>query len=85
MAAGYTASTIGALVISLTVGLFGFHESIHASFVVESLVIEGITVLALTGWTVLVARRILSPAHRPRPAAQPGHDSRHARATRTHR
>jgi hypothetical protein len=84
-AAGYTASTIGALVISLTVGLFGFRESIHASFVVESLVIEGITVLALTGWTVLVARRILSPARRPRPAAQPGHDSRHVRATRTHR
>ena len=80
-AAGYTASTIGALVISLTAGLFGFHESIHASFVAESLVIEGITVLALAAWTVLVARRILSPAHQPRPATPPDHDIPHVRLT----
>ena len=80
-AAGYTASTIGALVISLTVGLFGFRESIHASFVVQSLVIEGITVLALTGWTVLVARRVPPPARQPRPVTRPGH----ARASRGHR
>lgn len=54
-AAGYTASTLAALVISLTVGLFGFHESISASFVAQSLAIEAITMLALLGWTVLVA------------------------------
>ncbi len=47
LAAGFTASTIGALVISLIVGLFGFKESISASYVVESLIIESITVLAL--------------------------------------
>jgi len=31
IAAGFTASTIGALAVSLSVGLFGFNESIHAS------------------------------------------------------
>lgn len=43
LAAGYTASTLAALIISLTVGLFGFRESISASFVTESLTIDSIT------------------------------------------
>ena len=68
-ATGYTAATLGALLISLTVGLFGFRESISASFVAQSLVIETITVLALSCWNVLVAaapRAGSSPArHRP--------------------
>ena len=55
LAAGYTAATLGALLISLSVGLFGFRESISASYVTESLAIETITVLALLGWTVLAA------------------------------
>jgi hypothetical protein len=55
LAAGYTASTLGALLTSLTVGLFGFRESISASFVAQSLVIETITVLALSCWTILAA------------------------------
>jgi hypothetical protein len=55
LAIGYTAGTLGALLISLTVGLFGFHESIHASYVTLSLLIEAITVLALASWTVLAA------------------------------
>src|ERR1700747_2332268 len=59
LAAGYTASTLGALIISLSVGLFGFRESISASFVTESLTIESITVLALISWTILVA----APGH----------------------
>ena len=58
LAAGFTASTIGALLISLSVGLFGFHESISAAYVVESLVIETLTVLALASWTVLTAGRL---------------------------
>jgi hypothetical protein len=65
LAAGFTASTIGALVISLTVGLFGFKESISASFVMESLVIETITAVMLLGWTALVAARL------PQDGAQP--------------
>jgi hypothetical protein len=54
-AAGFTASTLGALLISLSVGLFGFRESIRASDVAASIVVEAITVLALLAWTVVVA------------------------------
>jgi len=54
VAAGYTASTLGALLLSLTVGLFGFRESASASFVSQSLAIEAITLLALLSWTALV-------------------------------
>jgi hypothetical protein len=55
LAAGYTAATLGALLISLSVGLFGFRESISASYVTESLTIETITVLALITWTIQAA------------------------------
>ena len=55
VAAGYTAATLGALLISLSVGLFGFRESISASYVVQSLAIETIALLALLSWTVLAA------------------------------
>lgn len=55
LAAGYTCSTLGALIISLSVGLFGFRESISASFVTESLIIDSITALGLISWTILVA------------------------------
>jgi hypothetical protein len=63
LAAGYTAATLGALLLSLGVGLFGFRESIAASYVPQSLAIEAVTVLALLGWTVLAA----IPAARGRP------------------
>jgi len=53
--AGFVASTILALVISLTVGLLGFNESIHANYVVLALVVESITVAVLLAWTVLAA------------------------------
>jgi hypothetical protein len=68
LAAGYTASTLGALLISLTVGLFGFRESISASYVTQSLAIETITVLALLSWTILVTAA-------PRPRTQTPHES----------
>ena len=68
LAAGYTASTLGALIISLTVGLFGFRESISASYVAQSLTIETITVLALIGWTALAAGH-------PQPATRARHRS----------
>ena len=69
IAAGYTAATLGALLISLSVGLFGFRESISASYVTESLTIETITVLALITWTVLVTATPKA-ARRPGPAAR---------------
>jgi hypothetical protein len=56
--AGFVASTIVALVISLSVGLFGFRESISASYVVESLVLESVAVLILAAWTVIVSLRV---------------------------
>jgi hypothetical protein len=76
LAAGYTASTLGALLISLSVGLFGFRESISASYVVESLAIETITVLALSTWTVLVAAIPGSRAARGRPLDSSAHRAR---------
>jgi hypothetical protein len=57
LAAGYTGGTLGALIISLTVGLFGFRESISASYVTQSLAIETITLFALIGWTILAISR----------------------------
>jgi hypothetical protein len=59
LAAGFTASTIGALFISLGIGLFGFRESVLASYVVESLVIESLAMLGLIGWTALTAVRLM--------------------------
>ena len=77
LAAGYTASTLGALLISLSVGLFGFRESISASYVTESLAIEAITVLALITWTVLVAATPgRQPAARGRPLDSSAHRAR---------
>ena len=55
LAAGFTATTILALVISLTVGLFGFNESISANYVVEALVLECLAVVVLLAWTVIAA------------------------------
>jgi hypothetical protein len=69
-AAGYAASTLGALLLSLSVGLFGFHESISAAYVSQSLIIETITVVALLAWAAEAATR------RPRAQAAgagPGH------------
>jgi hypothetical protein len=77
LAAGYTAATLGALLISLSVGLFGFQESISASYVTESLTIEAITVLALITWTVLVAAAPgRQPAGRGRPLESSAHRAR---------
>ena len=77
LAAGYTVATLGALLISLGVGLFGFRESISASYVTQSVAIEAITVLALITWTVLVTASPPRPARHPavgRPAAGPRSD-----------
>jgi len=55
VSAGFVAGTILALVISLTVGLFGFPESISAHYVVLALVAESITLVVLLAWTALAA------------------------------
>lgn len=51
--AGFVAGTILALLISLWVGLFGFHESLSAAHVVQSLWIESITVVLLAAWSLI--------------------------------
>jgi hypothetical protein len=70
LAAGYTAATLGALLISLTIGLPGFRESITASYVTQSLAIETITILTLITWTALVTARPRPPDRTPPPIAQ---------------
>lgn len=51
--AGFVALTIAALWISLWIGLFGFHESLSASHVVQALWIESITVVLLVTWSLI--------------------------------
>ncbi|MBV9092295.1 MAG: hypothetical protein JO132_00210 [Streptosporangiaceae bacterium] len=68
LAAGYTAATLGALLLSLSVGLFGFRESVSASYVTQSLALETITLLALLGWTALAAATPGRPARRRGPS-----------------
>ena len=53
---GFMVSTLAALILSINVGLFGFQESIRASFVVESILLESIGAGALLAWTVIVLR-----------------------------
>jgi hypothetical protein len=50
------AATLAALIVSINIGLFGFQESIDASFVTESILLESIGALALLIWTVIALR-----------------------------
>jgi hypothetical protein len=49
--------TLGALVLSLTVGLFGFVESLRASLVVPTVLVESVGFLVLTGYAVIELSR----------------------------
>ncbi|MCU1451298.1 MAG: hypothetical protein JWP02_3468 [Acidimicrobiales bacterium] len=51
---GFMATTLGGLVLSINVGLFGFQESIRASFVVESILLESVGAIPLLAWTVIM-------------------------------
>jgi hypothetical protein len=53
---GYMAVTLAALIVSSNIGLFGYQESIDASFVIESILLESIGALTLLIWTVIVLR-----------------------------
>jgi hypothetical protein len=44
------AGVLGALIGSINIGLFGFTESLNAPFVMESILIETLTALALALW-----------------------------------
>ncbi|HEV2779969.1 MAG TPA: hypothetical protein VGX25_11285 [Actinophytocola sp.] len=52
----YAASVLGALSLSLTVGLFGFHESIDTDQVITTLVVNSAAVLILGTLTALRLR-----------------------------
>jgi len=54
LGAGFLVATLGALIISINVGLFGFKELLSASFVELSLVIESIAAIGLLSWAALV-------------------------------
>ena len=51
------AGTLGALVLSLTVGLFGFVESLRASLVVPTILVESVGFLVLAGYAVVALSR----------------------------
>ena len=55
LAALFTAQTLAALIVSLTVGLFGVHESLQTPLVPTTLIVESLGVLVL-GLTALLAR-----------------------------
>jgi hypothetical protein len=56
LGAGFMASTLAALILSINIGVCGFQESIHASFVVQSILLESIGGVLLLAWTVIVLR-----------------------------
>jgi hypothetical protein len=59
---GFMVSTLAALILSINVGLFGFQESIRASFVVESILLELLGAVALISWTVIVLQAQPKPS-----------------------
>lgn len=55
--AAYMLSTLGALVISINFGLFGFQESSQAAFVQESIWLESVGAAVLIAWSGLTLIR----------------------------
>jgi hypothetical protein len=52
LGAGFMISTLGVLIISLNLSLFGFRESSGASFVTETIILESVGSVALLAWSV---------------------------------
>jgi hypothetical protein len=53
--------TLGGLVVALTAGLFNFHESLKAPYVVVTIVVESLAFLALAALAALGLRPELRP------------------------
>lgn len=68
IAAGFIATTLVALIISLSVGLFGVHESLRTPLVAPTLVVEsaGVVVLTLTAVSHVVLNGMRRAGARPR-------------------
>ncbi len=56
LGSAFMISTLGGLIISLNFGLFGFRESLGASFVMETIILESVGTVALLAWSVAVWR-----------------------------
>jgi hypothetical protein len=56
------AGVLAALIGSINIGLFGFTESLNAPFVMESILIETLTALALASW--ITVDRMAQNQHR---------------------
>jgi hypothetical protein len=69
LGAGFMVSTLVGLILSINIGLFGFQESIGASFVVESILLESIGAAALLTWAGLAAASPSTPTGQDRPPA----------------
>jgi hypothetical protein len=63
--AGFVVTTIAALWISLWIGLFGFHESLSASHVVQALWLESIAVVLLVTWSLTALAAVPREEARP--------------------
>ncbi|HEY1734207.1 MAG TPA: hypothetical protein VGG23_07160 [Acidimicrobiales bacterium] len=79
----FAAGTVGGLLLSVNVGLFGFQDSLSAPFAVQSLVVETIAFAVLGGAAVLEVtgggRHRPEPRDRPRRRAVAAGDSRLSR------
>jgi hypothetical protein len=58
LGAGFMASTLAGLIVSINFGLFGFRESSGASFVVQTIILESVGALALLAWVAAVWRSL---------------------------
>ncbi|MCU1491443.1 MAG: conserved rane protein of unknown function [Acidimicrobiaceae bacterium] len=57
LGAGFTISTLAALIISINIGLFGFKEQLVASYVVLAIVLEAVATVLLMALSVLGAAK----------------------------
>ena len=69
LAAGFMVSTLAGLILSINVGLFGFQESLEASFVVESILLESIGAAAVLAWAGIAAVTPIAPTAEDRTPA----------------
>lgn len=87
--AGFMASTLAGLVISINFGLFGFKESSGASFVTESIILESVGIGISFLWVAQTLSRGLSGRERDQCAGiaiidnAPGHRSAATQITNT--
>ncbi len=73
LGAGYMLTTLGGLIISINIGLFGFRESTSATFVFESMVLEILGAAVLAAWMAIAGTRSLPTSVQDWSGASPRH------------